>query len=552
MKARSIPLVLLLFVILACHAPKASASLETVKLPMKDGVKLATDVHLPAGNGSFPVIFLRTTYNRTMGSMFAPEALKRGFALVVQDTRGRFGSEGENLAFDADACGEHQDGLETINWIAKQPWCNGKIGTFGGSALSITTLLLAGTGTSNLTCQHFTVGAPNLYNVVYLGRVFRKVLIEDWLKQSKFSDDALKLWVSHPLYDDYWKHRDLTGRYSKINAPAVHIGGWYDIFAQGTIDAFMGYQYRGGPGARGRQKLVMGPWTHGVMQEKAGELKFPKGNKPPTKVTDSWAWFEYWLKGTTNGIVDQPAVTYYVMGDISDPQAPGNVWRTAGEWPPPQTREVPFYLQANRGLSRTKPKTGTPITYTYDPKNPVPTLGGPQLTIPAGPMDQRSIETRPDLIVFTSETLTEPLEVTGKVRVKLWASSTARDTDFFAKLCDVYPDGRSFNVCEGAIRARLRKGLNKERLLKPGTIYPFEIDLWSTSMVFNKGHKLRVHITSSSDRGYDPNPNTGEPFRASDKTTIAKNTLYLDARRPSHILLPVMPQLQDQAAAETR
>ena len=537
MKTRYLP-ALLLAAILAFQSPPASASLETIKLPMKDGVKLATDVHLPTGDGPFPVIFLRTTYNRTMGAMLAPEALKRGFAFVIQDTRGRFASEGENLAFDADAWGEHQDGLETI---VKQPWCSGKIGTFGGSALSITTLLLAGTGTPHLTCQHFTVGAPNLYSVVYTGGVFRKALAEDWLKQSKFSEDALKLWTRHPLYDDYWKHRDLTGRYSKINAPAVHVGGWYDIFSQGTIDAFMGYQYHGGPGARGKQKLVMGPWTHGVMQEKAGELKFPKGNKPPTKVTDSWAWFEYWLKGTTNGITDGPAVTYYVMGDVSDPQSPGNVWRTAGEWPPPKAREVPFYFQEGRGLSKTKPKAGTPITYSYDPKNPVPTLGGPQLTIPAGPMDQRNIEARPDLITFTSESLAEPLEVTGKVRVKLWAASDARDTDFFAKLCDVYPDGRSYNICEGVIRARLREGPDREKLLKPGTIYPFEIDLWSTSIIFNQGHKLRLHITSSSDRGYDPNPNTGEPFRSSDKTVVSKNTLYLDARHPSHVLLPVMP-----------
>ena len=542
MKARSLLRLFILSAILAFQSLSASASLETIKLPMKDGIKLATDVHLPTRNGPFPVIFLRTTYNRTMGSMFAPEALKRGFALVVQDTRGRFASEGENLAFDADAWGEHQDGLDTINWIVEQPWCSGKIGTFGGSALSITTLLLAGTGTPHLTCQHFTVGAPNLYSVVYTGGVFRKALAEDWLKQSKFSEAALELWTRHPLYDDYWKQRDLTRRYAKINAPAVHIGGWYDIFAQGTIDAFMGYQYQGGPGARGKQKLVMGPWTHGVLQEKAGELKFPKGNKPPTKVTDSWAWFEYWLKGTTNGIADAPAVTYYVMGDVSDPQAPGNVWRTAGEWPPPQAKEVPFYLHEGRRLAKTKPKTGPPITYRYDPKTPVPTLGGPQLTLPAGPMDQQSIEARPDLIAFTSETLTEPLEVTGKVRVKLWASSDARDTDFFAKLCDVYPDGRSYNICEGAIRARLRKGLDQEKLLKPGTIYPFEIDLWSTSIIFNKGHKLRLHITSSSDRGYDPNPNTGEPFRASNKAVVAKNTLYLDARHPSHILLPVMPE----------
>lgn len=299
---------------------------------------------------------------------------------------------------------------------------------------------------------------------------------------------------------------------------------------------------QGGPGARGKQKLIMGPWTHGVFQPKAGELIFPKGDKPPSHVADPLAWFNYWLKGITNGINDAPAVTYYVMGDVSDPHAPGNIWRTAGEWPPPQAKEVPFYFQAERGLAKTKPATNSPISFTYDPQHPVPTVGGNQLTIPAGPMDQHSIETRPDVVVFTSDALTHPLEITGQVRVKLWAASDARDTDFFARLCDVYPDGRSINISEGVIRARFREGTDHETLMIPGTIYPLEIDLWSTSVIFNQGHKLRVDITSSSDRGFDPNPNTGEPFRSGPKTVMAHNSIYLDAAHPSHILLPVMPE----------
>jgi len=519
-----------------------SPAKQTVMVPMRDGVQLATDVYLPEGEGPFPVILLRNPYNKDILVGVGADGARRGYAVVGQDTRGRFASEGENLPFVGDGWWEnHADGVDTLEWIVKQPWCNGKIGTTGGSALGITQLAMAGTGTELVTCQHITVAAPDLYrDAVFPGGVFKKAMIEDWLRQTHHSPDALKIWTSHPTYDDYWRERNLSLRYGKVNTPAVHIGGWYDIFAQGSIDAFIGYQMLGGPKARGRQKLVMGPWTHGVFNDRAGELTYPNAKSPPNPVHDVWRWFDHYLKGVDNGIADEPAVTYYVMGDVSDPNAPGNVWRTAAQWPPVEAQETPFYLHDDHSLSTTKPTNGRPLTYTYDPKDPVPTVGGPQLTLPAGPLDQRKIEQRPDVLVFTSEPLQEPLEVTGRVRVRLWAASDAPDTDFMAKLCDVYPDGRSMNVCEGILRARFRESFERETLLKPGEIYPFDIDLWSTSLIFNRGHRLRVHVTSSSAPGYDPNPNTGEPFRASDKTQVARNTIYLCAEYPSQLVLPVV------------
>jgi hypothetical protein len=308
---------------------------------------------------------------------------------------------------------------------------------------------------------------------------------------------------------------------------------------QGTIDAFTGYQTKGGRGARGKQKLVIGPWPHAAMGKKTGELVFPKSNEVPGNVHDSYKWFDYWLKGVDNGVSKAPAVAYYVMGDVSDPNAPGNVWRTADKWPPVAAKMTPFYLLDDRVLSASKPAKGKPLAYSYDPKDPVPTVGGPQLTLPAGAMDQRKIESRPDVLVFTSEPLSEPVEVTGRVRAYLWASGDAPDTDFAVKLCDVYPDGRSINICEGILRARFRDSLEQEEMMKPGKVYKFPVDLWTTSIIFNKGHRIRVHITSSSSPGYDPNPNTGEPFRASDITRVAHNTIYMDASRSSHILLPV-------------
>lgn len=513
---------------------------QTVMVPMRDGVRLATDIYLPEGEGSFPVILLRSPYDRKIGEGIAQEAVRRGYAMVIQNTRGRFGSEGENLPFEADGWWGPCDGEDTVEWLMKQPWCNGKIGTWGGSALGITQYLLAGTGTKKIVAQHITVGAPSLYHVMYWGGVFRKAMIEDWLKISQFSPDALKLWKSHHIYDDYWRKRDMTSRYKMVNCPAVHIGGWYDIFAQATLDAFVGYQTKGGQNARGKQKLLMGPWAHGVFQEKVGELTFPKAKNPPTSAHEIWRWFDHYLKGIDNGVDREPTVTYYVMGDVIDPNAPGNEWRTANQWPPVKATLTPFYLHTDKSLSLQKPKKNGALTYTYDPKNPVPTIGGPNLTLPAGPMDQRKIEFRPDVLVFSSEPLQEPLEVTGRVKVILWASSDAPDTDFVAKLCDVYPDGRSFNVCEGIIRARFREGFSKEQWMQPSKIYRFEIDLWSTSIVFNKGHRIRLLVTSSNAPAFDPNPNTGEPFYPEDKTRVARNTIHMSPDHPSQILLPVV------------
>ncbi|HLK58779.1 MAG TPA: CocE/NonD family hydrolase, partial [Chthonomonadaceae bacterium] len=374
---------------------------------------------------------------------------------------------------------------------------------------------------------------------VFPGGVFKKAMIEDWLKGTNHAPNSLAFWTKHPIYDDFWKQRDLTRHWERANVPAIHIGGWYDIFSQATLDAFEGYQTKGGPSARLEQKLVMGPWTHGVGQATAGDLTFPNGSAPPNNALDPFRWFDAWLKDKDNGMKKLPAVTYYVMGDVTDKSAPGNVWRTANAWPPVKTRATPFYLHADHSLSTSSPTTGDPLTYTYDPKDPVTTVGGPQLTIPAGPMDQRKIETRPDVLVFSSDPLTQPMEVTGHVLADLFIASDAPDTDFFVKLCDVYPDGRSINICEGQLRARFRDGFDKEHLLKPGEITPLKVDLWSTSMIFNKGHRLRVQVTSSSSPGYDPNPNTGDPFRANDRVQVAHNTVFLAGENASFILLPV-------------
>jgi putative CocE/NonD family hydrolase len=233
-------------------------------------------------------------------------------------------------------------------------------------------------------------------------------------------------------------------------------------------------------------------------------------------------------------------VTYYVIGDANDPKAPGNVWRTAEQWPPVKGTPTKYFLHDDRSLTRSEPMTANPLIYTYDPANPVPTVGGIQLTIPAGPMDQKRVEERPDVLVFTSAPLTAPLEVTGRIRARVWISADVPDTDLIARFCDVYPDGKSYNLCEGAIRARFREGRSREKFMEAGRIYPIDVDLWSTSVIFNTGHRMRLQVSSSSAPGYDPNPNTGAPFRSNQENRKANIKVYVDSDHPSQLILPVV------------
>ncbi len=512
---------------------------STIMLPMSDGVKLATDIYQPSKTGPHPVVLIRTPYNKAGLESGGNGLAAAGIVTVVQDSRGRYASEGKNLPFEGDGWWGPTDGLDTLTWVSKQPWCNGKIATYGGSALGICQLDLAGTGTHLIAAQQITVAAPSMYQyMVYSGGVFRKSMIGDWLKSTNMDAQALRNWTSHDLYDTYWQTRDFTRRYEKAHAPAVHIGGWYDIFSQGTIDAFVGMQTLGGKGARGKQKLVMGPWTHGVGQPKVGELTFPNSATSPGKSMDFYSMIAQYLLGQDAGLEKEPAVAYYVMGDVTDKAAPGNVWRTADSWPPVKTVATPFYLTTDKSLSTIKPASGKPLSYLSDPANPVPTVGGPQLTIPAGPMDQQSIEGRSDMLVFTSAPLDKPMEVTGKVRLKLYASVDATDTQFIARFCDVYPDGKSYNICEGALRASLRESLSKMSLLKPGKPYMFDIDLWSTSIIFNKGHRLRVQVASTSNPGYASFPGDGSPNPPPAPKPMTIN-VYVDTTHPSNIVLPV-------------
>jgi putative CocE/NonD family hydrolase len=348
-------------------------------------------------------------------------------------------------------------------------------------------------------------------------------------------DVNLPTFLKHPTYDDFWKGLSAEAHANKVNAPGLFIGGWYDIFQQGTINSFTTIQKHGGPNARGRCFLVIAPTAHGAFTQK---VEYPDVARAPLNYAAPLNILDHWLKGERNGVEKLEPVHYYVMGDATDKKAPGNFWRSAAGWPPPAT-VIPFYLRADKTLGKGKPDGDGRLAFEYDPKNPVPTVGGQNLIISKGPMDQRKVESRKDVLVFTTEALAAPVEVTGRVGARLFVSSDCPDTDFTVKLCDVYPDGKSMLVTDGIRRASLRNGFGKRESLEKGRVYEVEVDLWSTSLIFDKGHRIRVAVSSSNAPRFEPNANTGDPHPIEGKTRVATNTVHLSAAHPSHVLLPI-------------
>ncbi len=507
-------------------------------VPMRDGVRLATDVYRPAGSEKpLPVVLMRTPYSKEAGKGIAKVLCRNGYILVAQDMRGRFQSEGNDaVVFHNDGWATpHRDGHDTLKWILAQPWCNGKIGTMGGSALGIVQNMMAPDAPDQLTAQYVSVAFSNMYSqAAYQGGAFRQALVENWLRGNRFDPKNLETFRAHYKYDEFWEQLNPEKYADRVNAPAVFHGGWYDIFLQGTINAFVAVQHRGGPRARRNCRLVIGPWAHGNFKG----LKYPANAHQTPTACDRSRFFEYWLKGAKNGVPNDKPVHYYVMGDPERAGAPGNFWRSADDWPPP-FEPLAGYFHADGTLQQQPPEaTDASLTYRYDPERPVPTIGGQNLSIPKGPMDQRPAESRSDVLVFTSQVLEEPIEVTGPVRAKLYVASNCPDTDFTVKLCDVYPDGRSMLVTDGIIRARFRKGFDREEFLETNTVYELEVDLWSTSLVFDRGHRIRVSVSSSNAPRFEPNPNNGQPHMGMGQPRVATNTLYLSAKYPSHIILP--------------
>jgi putative CocE/NonD family hydrolase len=566
---------------------------HNVPVPMRDGTTLYADVYHPSGGGHYPVLLTRIPYGKhkpRYRSMYLDpiRAVNRGYAVVIQDVRGRHVSQGEFYPYRH----EPQDGYDTVEWCAAQPWCDGNVGMFGISYHGATQWLAAGEQPPALKAIVPGVTADTYYDSwTYLGGAFQLFWISHWVagfvldNLGRHADDAPQAmaalrqwlrdphamarhlplkdmpalrgladyyydWLEHPTYDAYWQALSPRERFHNVAVPALNIGGWFDGFLRGTVRCYAGMRQQGATEvARRQQHLLIGPWLHGPMPPAyAGQGYFGAGAAADAIDLQGMhlTWFDHWLKGENNGVDAEPPVYIFVMGD--------NVWRSAEAWPPPGVQTQTYFLrsegrantlQGNGRLSLDPPRPGEPPDrYLYNPVNPVPTLGGAHLSglpgvFEVGVQEQRPVAAREDVLVYTSEALERDTEVTGEVSLVLWAVTSAPDTDWTAMLVDVHPDGRAYNVCDGILRASYRTSLQHTIPVQPGEAYQYRIDLGPTSMVFRQGHRLRLTVSSSNFPAYARNLNSGGGHHETSEPCPALQTVLHDAEYPSCLLLPV-------------
>ena len=632
------------------------AHYEEVMIPMRDGVRLAADVHFPVTSederitAPAPVLLVRTSYDKSKSEWDTVRDYypRHGYVFVNQDLRSRFKSEGDGRYYHTCNPWEGEDGFDTVEWLAKQPWCNGKIGTLGSSHRGIVQTVMALHRPPHLVAQWVEQAPTNIYaheareggamcfhmaaaihnhaldshelrnnpeGVLAVAKTFQNIREflsntpwkrgETALAHAPSLEETLFNYYTAGDYDEWWanENNDQTPYLDRhADIPVILTGGWWDPFAGGTADLFVDLTRRN----KSLTHLVFGPWAHGTQRTDAtheGDVDFgPDARWGMSKFNPiRRRWFDRWLKDEDNGVDDDPPILLFVMGGGSGTKNAegrlnhGGYWREEQEWPLARAETTSFYLHADGSLSsEAHAAESASITYTFDPDNPVPTLGGnvagfsaiakPEEGGPTfdeapppgeqadtilahsyslvtpGPMHQRErpglmacsepyglLCDRPDVITFETEPLTDDVEITGPIEVNLWVSSSAPDTDFTAKLLDIYPpnedypDGYHLNLCDSILRTRYRNSWTEPEMMSPGTVYPITIELTPTSNLFKAGHRIRVDISSSNFPRFDINPNTGEPMGRHTRTQTAENTLHLDRDHPSHILLPVVP-----------
>lgn len=558
-------------------AEKVHAVIEEldVKVPMRDGVLLSTNIYRPDAPGRFPALLIRTPYgNGGSGHGGGRYFAQRGYVAVWQDTRGRFESEG--LFYPAFF--ETEDGLDTQKWVAEQPWFDGNLGTYGGSYVGMTQWMPALAGSPYVDAMFTSVPFTEIYTVAYQNGAFRMRMFTAWYAQMSapydfdndsfmknvidkvnrhlplIDQDTVLGWrmpyyrdiLGHPGHDSYWEPISFDGRYGNIRAATYILAGWFDLFTGQNLKNFREMTSPSiAPDIRAKQRIIVGPWAHGGQNKsELGDMDY--GAASVINSTEIMLrWFDSTLKGIDNGILDEPPVRIFVMGE--------NVWRSENEWPLARTVYTPYYFHSGGGantrsgdgvLTTKAPGDEPPDRYVYDPDDPVPSK--PDSTVFDDfrylPIDHSRLEGRRDILVYSTPPLDRDIEVTGPVRVRLHAASSAVDTDFTGKLLDVHPDGRAIYLCDGIIRASFRNGPSGMSRIEPGKVYEYDIDLWATSNVFKKGHRIRLEISSSNFPRFDRNLNTGGNFATGTTWVKADQTVYHDTSRPSHIILPVIPR----------
>jgi uncharacterized protein len=522
-------------------APAAKAPME-IFIPMRDGVKLAANVYLPDGPGPWPVIVTRTPYgkDRMFGPAGGAHFVGANYAYVVQDVRGKGHSEGFYAAFVNDI----EDGYDTVEALAKEPWSNGQIGITGTSAMGITSNLAAIAAPPHLKAAYVIVAPNETFYTSFLGGVPKDKDTVGWMRGQGVSDEAIARSLAGSTRTVF---TDRLGPGPEIKYAAIpiwNVGGWYDIFNTGTIYNFEYLENHGASGARGNQRLTMGPFGHGDL---SGDLSYPGNDRLGSVMSGTSSndirWFDYWLKGIQNGVMDEPPVDLFIMASArKGAYSPKNHWIHAADWPL-DYRATRYYLAPELGLTKTAPTAESAKTsYKFDPANPVPTVGGANLTFERGPMDQRAIPQRQDYLRFQTPVLDKDTTIVGPVKVELYAATDGPDTDFEAKLVDVYPDGYEALVLDAPIRARYRNGRNPEdvKMMTPGAPEEMTIDLWNTGLTFEKGHRIALHITSSNSPRFVVNHNNGDTPRDPKPARAATNTIYFDKDHPSALVLPIV------------
>jgi putative CocE/NonD family hydrolase len=540
-----------------------------LKVPMRDGVLLSADVYRPAGGAKAPAIVFRTPYDNGH-PRYVEQALwfaRRGYAYVAVDCRGRHDSDGKWYAWHHEA----DDGFDTQEWVGEQPWCDGQVGTTGGSYGGLTQWLAAPQRSQYLKAMvpwvtpsdfwfqdNYVGGAFQLclnmwWSVQNSGRVmqnlqpfdlqamYRTLPLIDADRFTGRTIDFYRDWLKHEAYDDYWRAISNHDRYTEIDVPTYNIGGLYDAYAGAACINYTGMRGAG----REHQKLLIGPWTHAPLGGSvAGEIDFGP-EAVVERIGEELRWFDFFLKGLDSGVLAEPPVRVFLTGV--------NRWLTGAEWPLSGVQPTPLYVHSQGGastllgdgrLSLSAAGSEPPDRFTYDPAHPVPTVGGNHSStpefLPAGAFDQRNVEMRADVLVYTSEPLDKPIQAVGPVQARLYVASSAPDTDFTARLVDVRPDGYAMNLCEGILRLRYRDSWEHPTLMTPGEVYALTIDMGITSHVFLAGHCIRLDVSSSSFPRFDRNLNTGEPIAQATRMQIAHQTMFHSGEYPSHVALPVL------------
>lgn len=565
---------------------------QDIAIPMRDGTRLAGDLYLPLDPSPHPLLLERSPYGKhssVMVNIGAPQALARaGFAVAIVDVRGRYASEGAWYPFADDLGGDSRDGYDTIEWLAAQSFCNGKVGTFGGSYAGFNQYTLSGEMPPHLVATFPRQAPTSMHSEwVYRGgalefafmipRYARRMMIDvlrsrevQYSRQAKLPQlDLAHGWPlpSHPLFTNpyqwihdytsrqedeaYWRQFDIEPHFANFNRPSLHVASWFDIFCGGTLRNFIGMRAKAAnEEQRNHHKLVIGPWIHGpfMAQEPEGRIT-GEMDCGPGAVWDYTGqmreWFSHWLK---NAPGEWPTVRYFVMGV--------NEWRESSDWPPPESKPQRMYLSAGNSLTWQPPTAPHQNEYHHDPHNPIPSLGGAalfnlnpnesttaehwaDLNAQAGSRDQRPIEGR--CLVFTSEPLQKPLTLAGPVTAHIRFSATTVDADLIVRLCDVYPDGRSMLLCDGIQRARYRNSPFQAEPLTPGDEVLLKVDLWATANVFQAGHCLRVIISGASYPRFDINPGTGASMLDGGEMLPSQHAIHCSPERPSYLELSIIP-----------